>query len=161
MVDITHIVEAYNRAHAKEIPPEYRVLDGEGESLDPVRPPLSDAAVNRRHYRRRPRQQEQPSASAPSSETPAASPPAAADPVPVPDAALDEDAPSLPSAPLPASDLLPVEAKRDSKGTWLYLRRTAGRHGFILRWINASQFSTADLESLHFIQLRDAFISQQ
>ena len=161
LVDIPHIVEAYNRAHAEEIPPEYRVLDGEGESLDPVRPPLSEAAVHRRHYRHRPRQLEPPSAPAPSSETPTAPPPDVEGPALVPDAALDEGVPSPPSAPQPTSDLLPVEAKQDSKGDWLYLRRTAGRHGPISRWISASQFSTADLESLHFAQLRNAFISQQ
>ena len=161
LVDIPHIVEAYNRAHAKEIPPEYRVLDGEGESLDPVRPPLSEAAVHRRHFRHRPRQLEPPTAPAPSSETPTAPPPDVEGPALVPDAALDEGVPSPPSAPQPTSDLLPVEAKQDSKGDWLYLRRTAGRHGPISRWISASQFSTADLESLHFAQLRNAFISQQ
>ena len=157
LVDIPHIVEAYNRAHAKEIPPEYRVLDGEGESLDPIRPPLSEAAVHRRHYRHRPPQQEPVPTPAPSPEPPVAPPPAAEDPTSEADTAPDEDAP----APQPTSDLLPVEAKKDSRGNWLYLRPTAGRHGSISRWIRAGQFSAADLESLHFAQLRDAFTSQQ
>jgi hypothetical protein len=60
-------------------------------------------------------------------------------------------------APLPESDGLPIQAKRDRKGRWFYLRRVKTKRGLQERWFPEKHFLPDERETDHFQELRDQF----
>ena len=170
LTGISEMVSAYNRRHAHDIPEEYLFFE-EPVDLDVQRPPLSEAARQQRHFRRRPR----PSEPADSADTTrpgtwtssdaelraAAEPedaelddvqPAAEPPAPEPPQLQEEEI-----APLPESDGAPTQAKRDRKGRWFYLRRVKTKRGLQERWFPEKHFLPDERETDHFQELRDQF----
>jgi hypothetical protein len=161
LADIPQLVQAYNRRAGDAIPEGYRYFEEPAE-LDRARPPLSEAALRRPHFRHRPQHSTEGDSAIAPAEPPSTaeedSPAAAPAPIPSPGG---EQVDTPVSRPTTTSDDLPISARCDRKGRWTYLRRFITKRGTQERWIGAREFQQDSLDSDLFTQLRAEHLAEQ